>query len=84
MSRKPKFNPEIKQVKLNPEQAVLNCSCYMNSTSGPGSRVYAWNRGWSTICSGSRTTSLIRFCELWMGPVNSDGILDYIPSAFQS
>lgn len=28
MSRKPKFKPEIARVKLNPEQAVLVCSCY--------------------------------------------------------
>lgn len=28
MSRKPKFNPEITRVKLNPEQAVLACPCY--------------------------------------------------------
>jgi hypothetical protein len=26
--RKPKFRPEIRRVKLNPEQAVLNCECY--------------------------------------------------------
>ncbi len=28
MSRKPKFNPEITRVKLNPEQAVLQCTCW--------------------------------------------------------
>jgi hypothetical protein len=28
MPKKPKFNPEVTRVKLNPEQAVLNCSCY--------------------------------------------------------
>jgi len=28
MSRKPKFKPEITRVRLNPEQAVLACSCY--------------------------------------------------------
>ena len=26
--RKPKFRPRITRIKLNPEQAVLNCSCY--------------------------------------------------------
>jgi hypothetical protein len=25
---KPKFNPIVTRVKLNPEQAVLACSCY--------------------------------------------------------
>jgi len=28
MAKKPKFNPEITRIKLNPEQAVLACSCY--------------------------------------------------------
>ena len=28
MARKAKFKPEITRVKLNPEQAVLTCSCY--------------------------------------------------------
>lgn len=28
MQRKPKFTPVITRIKLNPEQAVLACSCY--------------------------------------------------------
>ena len=28
MPRKPKFRPRITRVKLNPEQAVLLCTCY--------------------------------------------------------
>lgn len=28
MSIKPKFDPVISRVKLNPEQAVLACQCY--------------------------------------------------------
>lgn len=28
MSRKPKFRPVITRVKLNPEQAVLICTCF--------------------------------------------------------
>ena len=28
MSKKPKFNPEIRQIKLSPEQAVLACDCF--------------------------------------------------------
>ncbi len=34
MSRKPKFNPEITRVKLNPEQAVLACSCWDSNQQG--------------------------------------------------
>ena len=29
MSRKLKFKPKIARIKLNPEQAVLTCSCYV-------------------------------------------------------
>ncbi|MCX5694548.1 MAG: hypothetical protein NT014_05455 [Candidatus Omnitrophica bacterium] len=28
MPKKLKFKPEITRIKLNPEQAVLSCSCY--------------------------------------------------------
>jgi hypothetical protein len=28
MSRKPKFKPAMTRVKLNPEQAVLTCTCH--------------------------------------------------------
>jgi hypothetical protein len=28
MPKKPKFEPEIRKVKLNHEQAVLACSCF--------------------------------------------------------
>ena len=28
MSKKLRFKPEITRVKLDPEQAVLNCACY--------------------------------------------------------
>lgn len=30
--RKPKFKPEITRVKLNPEQAVLSCTCWAGIT----------------------------------------------------
>ncbi|MCD6134700.1 MAG: hypothetical protein J7J25_04245 [Candidatus Omnitrophica bacterium] len=28
MGRKPKFRPRVTRIKLNPEQAVLWCTCY--------------------------------------------------------
>jgi hypothetical protein len=31
MSQKPKLNPVITRIKLNPEQAVLACNCYSGS-----------------------------------------------------
>ena len=39
MAKKPKFQPQIVRVKLNPEQAVLSCNCYNVSRAamgGPG------------------------------------------------
>lgn len=37
MVSKPKFNPKILRVKLNPEQAVLSCSCFDISAIPTGS-----------------------------------------------
>ncbi len=42
MKKKARFNPEITRVKLNPEQAVLACTCYNNrkfvSDGTPGTK----------------------------------------------
>ena len=43
MKAKPKFNPVVTRIKLNPEQAVLACSCYANrkvcnNMGGPGAQ----------------------------------------------
>jgi hypothetical protein len=54
MSKKPKFKPEITRVKLDPEQAVLNCACYnlglrasyLSSTATPS--------GFSAHCLNTR------------------------------
>ena len=36
MSEKKKFRPQITRVKLNPEQAVLNCTCYSTGRQDGG------------------------------------------------
>ncbi len=36
MKKKPRFNPEITRVKLNPEQAVLQCACFDDNTQEGG------------------------------------------------
>lgn len=63
MSRKPKFKPEITRVKLNPEQAVLNCNCwdtgYQNYIGGSGS-------GAQTVCTE------IRGNKAYGDPLNSN------------
>lgn len=49
MPRKPKFRPRVTRVKLNPEQAVLTCSCWgygrVSSACGGGSPCCATFRG---------------------------------------
>ena len=39
MPRKPKFNPVITKIKLCPEQAVLECSCYFLGREGTDSEI---------------------------------------------
>ena len=60
MSRKPKFNPEITRVRLNPEQAVLLCDCYdqgQTGTGAPGTGPYCksgvGNREYKSNASGN-------------------------------
>jgi len=36
MPKKLKFKPKVKRVKLNPEQAVLDCTCYSTGYLYPG------------------------------------------------
>ncbi len=50
MSKKPKFKPVISRVKLNPEQAVLACSCY---TAGKVSTGYTATAS-AKMCNVSR------------------------------
>ena len=47
MKKKPRFNPEITRVKLNPEQAVLFCQCYSEGLYVTTGRVEA------TVCDGT-------------------------------
>jgi len=42
MSRKPKFRPVITRVKLNPEQAVLTCTCYNRSDKAASGGYWAF------------------------------------------
>lgn len=52
MPKKPRFRPEITRVKLNPEQAVLACSCY---------------QGWYDTGRGGRST-MRSVCVYGYGP----------------
>ena len=50
MSRKPKFKPVVTRIKLNPEQAVLSCSCYNTGN-------YPMNAGTQTTFVGISSAS---------------------------
>jgi hypothetical protein len=61
MTKKPKFKPQISRVKLNPEQAVLSCSCYSDQGGGFGTGAFAQGPGYRSdfvmapggaVCSG--------------------------------
>jgi hypothetical protein len=41
MPRKPKFKPVIARIKLNPEQAVLACTCFDTALHWYGNTQYA-------------------------------------------
>ncbi|NLO91281.1 MAG: hypothetical protein GX410_04730 [Elusimicrobia bacterium] len=64
MKGKPKFTPEITRIKLNPEQAVLACSCYTNRRAfepywyGPG---YPMMINRSNVCF--RNTRRTYYCN---------------------
>lgn len=58
MLRKPKFRPVITRVKLNPEQAVLFCTCYSDGNYSSGADLYSDTLG-QRVCSGiDRRTGL--------------------------
>jgi len=60
MAGKPKFRPIITRVKLNPEQAVLQCACYNTGhILGPLTYPVYWEKGTgSPVCSGKGILTL--------------------------
>jgi len=73
MGRRPKFKPEIVKVKLNPEQAVLSCSCYTSQYwSGSGHRHVS--SGQNFYCSGRVVQgSVIFHCDGAGGALTAHG-----------
>lgn len=57
MDKKEKFKPEITKVELNPEQAVLSCSCY-NFGFQPGSSL-----DWNSVCVKGKVKILVSSCD---------------------
>lgn len=60
---RPKFNPTVTRVKLNPEQAVLACSCYNVNRANTGAnsrtsiRSVCVRNSSSYVCNRSTNTS---------------------------
>lgn len=63
MSKKPKFNPEITRIKLNPEQAVLSCICFCVAQRGTfkphDSRFILLSHGPVVTCTAPKTSYMI-------------------------
>lgn len=61
MSSKPKFDPVVTRVKLNPEQAVLTCSCYRSGrvprTAGTTRTLFVCVRNSRTQTGYNRATN---------------------------
>jgi hypothetical protein len=53
MSRKPKFRPEIRRIKLNPEQAVLVCDCWNDAARPFDLAPAVTNREWAFDLGGN-------------------------------
>ena len=59
MPKKQKFRPRISRVKLNPEQAVLSCSCFSGGWIPVEWSWWPHGGARANICdSGSRTNNL--------------------------
>lgn len=83
MSKKMKFKPEITRVRLNPEQAVLACTCY---SGGLRWDVGNLGRRWGdsdqlyTACWPTRSIAMIRRCEKDFGTGGRYQIVGSTPS----
>jgi hypothetical protein len=62
MVKKKKFKPVVTKIKLNPEQAVLQCSCYNTGFYARGGMPgYNWSNSRSTCANGGKSVSNMAF-----------------------
>ena len=64
MGRKPKFKPEIRRIKLNPEQAVLHCQCWDNHVQWTGETGTAVASSYTNCAAGARSLITLRGCGI--------------------
>lgn len=86
MSGKPKFKPVITRVKLNPEQAVLSCTCfsegYTQPSQGPARNNPAWTNIYRCYLNLFKPGATVRTADC---TTNSGGMLvDRYPSSATS
>ena len=82
MPRKPKFKPVITRIKLNPEQAVLACSCYpWGQVLSATTHYYYYVSPGYVICSGRTFTTHHSTCG---DPYNASTALDIVGSVYSS
>jgi len=56
-----KFNPSVNKIELNPEQAVLECSCYLDRYMFRDLQ-YSPGAGWITTCYAGRISGTVPPC----------------------
>lgn len=61
MSKKLKFKPELTRIQLDPEQAILYCSCY-DGSGRSGLRPATSGTGCSICGEGRGTVPMSPFC----------------------
>jgi hypothetical protein len=59
MATKPAFNPQVTRIELNPEQAVLTCSCFHCARAYNASRT---GTARATVCSYNVRRT--RYCSI--------------------
>ena len=75
MSRKSKFRPKVTRIKLNPEQAVLSCACYVYGRHYIQDTGTVTNRQWLSYSSPEPTgacwtsRSFVGNLQTWAGEV---------------
>ncbi len=75
MGRKPKFIPVINRVKLNPEQAVLACPCYVSGVdvlTSSASRSKTQVNGCDYLGNPRSLLSLVWKCQATTGGCGSN------------
>ncbi|MFH1191660.1 MAG: hypothetical protein V1670_05645 [Candidatus Omnitrophota bacterium] len=84
MPKKPKFKPVITRVKLNPEQAVLSCTCYQDGGRTLPAGGGGWHRGgvsWFCGIGGNRGSGTSQYKYVGIGGACGESVAGSIPAS---